>query len=804
MSTYFSIRQHNKTLNYHYKLINSDGEKYIGLVKWFHDQAKDANYGFIQHVILGDLFFHANSIADGQNKSTFHENDIVIFRAKESVKYTDKLEAFDIKYLENETDLDFLFNHFLSLLSEKNVYSDYNLIQKGVHTKINYLLEQTIDKTHITKLFRIYENYIERKFQTDLALDLEFLRVLLRICRSFFIDKYNEISDVFIEKISPELLYYLWLDNLIQHCQVDYISSIILSTSNETKKRIFNKCSIEEKSNIFFKILYTIEIIDNETKLKLTKEFLQLSKEFSGELHERILGSILKISNDLYKLNLWLEDYHEILDYENYKLYTIILSPIDQKKFIKKTLKYIHEGKIEISVDDLVNLNVVDFDTSKLVGNIDNSYLDYSTSIILNVIAELKNKTKLETRKEASLAKNRIFDIIIKQIKEPRDILQITGFFDECGGRSTATIHQEKNPQGEVTLHEVKIIRNEKNKPKNHPICDGRKAKNKETLEPILSEENIEYWWCANQKCFKPTRELHSSVEWEKYSLLDFLTILKIDFKESDLEIYLNIINKANRFLKHLKCRECNHILYPKGKTAYAFYGVSNFSCITETCSENGNEIYLSHCLNGYCEMEIDSRDSVKCKPNVADAASCGWYVCNYCHSCCNSKQLEKRKWVYDNILHKEYMCHLKGHRDLGIVSCNKCGDSMESNELNIIEYQRILNWFTNHTDKPDKIHKSGKNKFDKWWFVIKKGNETSESFKKKLTKYSQLGFKIPDLEYEKDLQLISEPIDLEKQIREILTCRTCGNILDLSNDLEKARAVKQFHNVKFLRIPVE
>lgn len=46
----------------------TETEKYVGLVKWFHDQAKNANYGFIQHAILGDLFFHEKSIEQGQDK----------------------------------------------------------------------------------------------------------------------------------------------------------------------------------------------------------------------------------------------------------------------------------------------------------------------------------------------------------------------------------------------------------------------------------------------------------------------------------------------------------------------------------------------------------------------------------------------------------------------------------------------------------------------------------------------------------------------------------------------------------------
>ncbi|MBK6642414.1 MAG: hypothetical protein IPG39_14910 [Bacteroidetes bacterium] len=90
------------------------------------------------------------------------------------------------------------------------------------------------------------------------------------------------------------------------------------------------------------------------------------------------------------------------------------------------------------------------------------------------------------------------------------------------------------------------------------------------------------------------------------------------------------------------------------------------------------------------------------------------------------------------------------------------------------------------------------KTKRDKWWFTIRRGNDKMEEFRKKLTKYHQLGFQIPDFESDKDLQLISEPNDYKNHCKDILNCKSCGNILDLSNDLEKARAVKKFHNVKF------
>ncbi|MFN8438124.1 MAG: cold shock domain-containing protein [Cytophagales bacterium] len=692
-----------------------DGEKYIGLVKWFHDQARDANYGFIQHAKLGDLFFHERSIEQGQDIKSFRENAIVVFIAQESKKHKGKLEAVGVKYLDNETDLNFLFSHFLLILTEKGKYSDYNTIQKGVHSKIISLLEKLTDKQIIEQLFERFQNYVNEQIQLKSITDEEYLKGLLKVGKGFFPDNYKQIAETVEKNISVELAHKLWLDSFLEICQIDYVASSILSAPEQTQQKIFNRCSEDDKTNIFFKVLYSFDKIDTEANLKIVKQLLSLSKKFASEQDGKILAETIKNCPDYFKLSLWLEDYHETLDFQTYKLYTVTLSPKDQKRFVKKVLKYIHEEKVNISLEDLTSLNVIDFETSKLAEQIDNSKLDYSTSIILNVISELKTQTNLETRKDITSAQHRIYDLIIRQIKQPKDILQISGFFDECEGRCGVSVHEEKNDAGEIINRTVSFNRNEHNKAKNHPICDGRKAVNKTTKEPVLSDEKVEFWWCANQKCFKPSRQLHSSTDWEKYSLLDFLTILKVDFKETDLEIYLNIINKANRFLKHLNCRECNHILYPKGKSQYAFYGISHFACKTDDCSEKGKEIYLSHCLNGYCEMEIDSRDSVKCKPNGLEAESCGWYVCNYCNSCCSSEQLQRRKWVYDNVMHSEYKCHLEGHRNLGVISCNKCGDPMEANETNIEEYNRILNWFIENKDKSDRIHKSGKNKRDKW-----------------------------------------------------------------------------------------
>lgn len=772
--------------------------KYIGQIKWYYDKLKDANYGFIHHPKLGDIFFHKNSIDEGQDMDLFRENEIVVFFSQESERHEGKLEAIKVNLLTAETDLIFLVSHVLSILAEKNQNYGNRLFFNPILSKLISLIENS-PENKIAEFFEYCQNHINNYFKDAKVVDIVYLKEVLKTYKSLFSLNYKLITTLVESKVSIEVAHELWLSGLIETCQVDLIASTMFSASRQTTQVIFSKCSGEDKVNIFSKILSDFKNADSAQLLLMVKELLTLSKEFAPEQHDEILGKAISICSDYLKLELWLEDFHQNLDFNTFKIYVAALTPEKQKKFVKKVLKYIHESKTSISIGELVSLNIVDYEANKHLNQAENVRLDYSTSIILHVISELQKKAFIESKKSGKEAQKKIYDIILKKIQGPEDVLQITGFFDECAGRCKVTVFTKENEQGEVIERTLSYRRDEQKKPKLHPICDGRKAINQATNEPLLDDESqSEYWWCANQKCFKPSRELHNSSDWEKYSLLDFLTILNVDFRVVDLEIYLNIINKANRFLKHLKCRECNHILYPMGKTQYAFYGVNDFCCKTETCSEKGRKIYLSHCLNSLCEMEIDSRDCVKCRPSGHDSDSCGWYICNFCHACCNGKQLQKRKQVYDEILHKEYKCHIEGHRDLGVISCNKCGDKMESTEKNIEEYERILEWFITNKDISNRIHKSGKNKFDKWWFVIKRGKESLEAFREKLNKYYQLGFQIPDHGIDKDLQLISEPIDLKKHNEDILVCKECGNILDLSRDPERTRAIKQFHNVKF------
>lgn len=665
--------------------------------------------------------------------------------------------------------------------------------QKVLDPILNNCTEQ--DKMDIST------NFLEKLVNLN-SLDIERAEIILYTSKNYFSDKYNDISKAVELKISAETAHSLWLHDFLETCQVDFISAMIESAEKNTQRNIFNRCSEEDKSNIFSKIIYKFENIDADLKLETIKNFLNIAKVFAIEQLDKILNETLRICPVSYKLSLWLDDYHQNLYFDEYKMFTITLNPADQKKFVKKVLKYIQEEKVKISVEELTSINIIDYETSKLAENIDHSKLDYSTSIILNTISELNNQTQIETRKQEKEAKFRIFDLILNQIKDPTDILEIKGYFDECGGRCSVSINEIKDEAGKVVDKEIIYNRNEHQKAKLHPICDGRKFL-KDGI-PVLDEtNNIEFWWCANQRCYKPSREIHPPVEWEKYTLLDFLKILKINFRDKDFEIYLSIINKANRFLKHLNCRECRHILRPVRQSNYAFYGINNFNCTNDNCKEKGKEIYLTHCLNGKCEQAIDSRDSVKCKPEGVDSEKCGWYVCNYCHSCCSDGVINAR---ISNLKSRgqEYQCHTKGHRNLGVISCDKCGNAMESKEADIVEFQNTLNWFINNRENSKYIIKSGLTKNNKNWFRFAKADLSTEEFNSKLHKLLSLGFQIPNIDENRDVQLVSEPNDFKKHNSEILTCKVCDNILDLSSDVEKSASIKYFHNVRYVKQTTE
>lgn len=581
----------------------------------------------------------------------------------------------------------------------------------------------------------------------------------------------------------------LWIDRLDNSCPVEAILNEIENLEQPLIENIFSIANLEETHLILKGLVFAKwEKISDSDQLQILRIAKNALAKKGIELSSDIKARIRQISTTSINIQLWIEDFHEDFDFDLYKPFVITLPSQLQKVFLKKVFHNIHIGRISLSIEELTSLNVMDYTTAQELEKIDEQSVDYSISILLNFIRDFH---KQEILKDNFESKKRIVEIIVRQLRDPKDLLEISGFFDKCEGRAIVRRIEGKDKESD----QFSIYRIENDIPRNHTICDGRIAMTKGSTNYALDEASgFKFWWCANQKCFDPCRKLKIEKDWKSYSIQDFLNILKIPYTETDLEIYLSLINKVNRFLEHLKCRNCNHILHPVKQSNYAFYGVNHFHCTNESCQEKGKEIYLTHCLNGRCDSTIDSRDSVKCTPEGHDQGSCGWYICNECHACCSTEKLLDRKRVIESYYKSEYKCQIVGHRDLGIICCNNCGSEMETFQPKIEEFNKYLEWFIKNKEKSSQIVKSGQNKFGKWWFRLKAKDGDLSGFHKKILQYKKAGFNVPELNEGNEYQLISEPINLIDKKTNHLHCLNCGNQIDLNEFPEKRVIMRGYH----------
>ena len=200
----------------------------------------------------------------------------------------------------------------------------------------------------------------------------------------------------------------------------------------------------------------------------------------------------------------------------------------------------------------------------------------------------------------------------------------------------------------------------------------------------------VAFYWCGNKPCFCPPVRYMLDREWEKYTLLDFMRILKIPADYVNMNgnktmfghyiILSSYLKSFVNFYEHLKCRECGKLMKPKDITNFTTRAVNEFSCTNEDCVKQNKTVYLNHCFNKRkCNATIDSRDSKQC-PN-------GQYICPKCGACCSTENYKLRishlkmtggsisKWLIDFVRNK------KGHWEKQEYFCYKCGKPMTNEE---------------------------------------------------------------------------------------------------------------------------
>lgn len=221
-------------------------------------------------------------------------------------------------------------------------------------------------------------------------------------------------------------------------------------------------------------------------------------------------------------------------------------------------------------------------------------------------------------------------------------------------------------------------------------FCEGRLANKPHEMF------KKEFWWCGGQPCFSKCETIHKTEEWEKYTLLDFCEILNLNTDETNrmgdyvpkghYYKFIALINRFNRLLEKLYCKDCNHILYPSdfGTSHFAAHTIVRFQCRNDACSSKNDEIYLNHCLNGQCNCIIDSRISKRCEN--------GLFICDNCGSCCSHSMLERRLsnlnhtggYIHQNLI--KCVNEKLGHLERGEYFCYKCNSEMTETSKDIFE----------------------------------------------------------------------------------------------------------------------
>lgn len=189
----------------------------------------------------------------------------------------------------------------------------------------------------------------------------------------------------------------------------------------------------------------------------------------------------------------------------------------------------------------------------------------------------------------------------------------------------------------------------------------------------------LPYFWCRGKECFHTSLSnqiVSVCKSWKEFTILHFLEILGYPqitettggYETSELiRSFIGMVNKAESLFNRVRCRECNHILFPTEGSQFNRY--NNFECHVPTCSQHHVRVYLSQCHHCKAGL-IDSRDSAKC-PN-------GWHICPRCLSCCDDA-------IYERMANKYVIRHQPippriveklalGHNDKGQFFCPECG----------------------------------------------------------------------------------------------------------------------------------
>ncbi|XOV94277.1 MAG: cold shock domain-containing protein [Bacteroidota bacterium] len=419
---------------------------------------------------------------------------------------------------------------------------------------------------------------------------------------------------------------------------------------------ILDRLDENDIPEIFALLIPRLFSLDDDISIEELTELIQrlkISRLTQIRLYDHISQSTTR--NNCVKL--WYNGYSTHINPKDAIEEFHTFSEDKQPRLFRKIFSLFHSRKVELT-NDLFQL---------LMSILDKENINLNVRICLEVIGSLRID-------QDYIGENIISEIICSFLNEDiSEIIQVTDLFEECKGRTWMTegeqerswylriegkefpvsddsveigdIHYDfdkENRSVEIDGidYQFRWVKKEQNTfskvyepPAGVTFCDAVKSEYEEKLKH-------HFHWCCNAKCYDPCQNDHIQMEWNKYSLRDFIKILKLPFDEDKYYRFVSIINRANRILKKLQCTSCNRLLRDAKTSEFAFYRVTTFHCTNPDCEEYHKVVYLNHCLNWRCLNIVDSRISKKC-PN-------GWFICDSCNNCCSQEKIDRR---YNNLI---------------------------------------------------------------------------------------------------------------------------------------------------------
>ncbi len=600
-----------------------------------------------------------------------------------------------------EIDPSLLVIHIREVYSNQNFTGKHEAVLNKVRTQYSVDILLNLVTMFLTK-------YIPNGRKEDLIIGRNILNYAKTVSGEFYA-KSSEIINEYFDNFSKG---WLWIYNDFHELSPRSLQSLMREVFSTAKhgefhekllSKLKSQLSVDQHIELFLNVLQADSPHEKKYDYVVSLNILRYAKTIGDYLFDTVIKLIESNIDDAVRMSLWLEGMP-----------------------FKITLKLVFDRINHYSVNDHILI------IKRLFNDLDNGHIEFKVQDLFNIHSEslelllLLEVLKYLEKSNFRLQRFRMNLEILKRLQgKEKQSVKFNEIFAKCNGRV--------DKDGKVGFVLDKL-------------CDGRLAKNKDGEIVPCKFTDKKLWWCYNIPCYQPSM-MEESKDYQDYTLWDLLRIIKKSVTEDAYRLIVGTFNKLSTYMEHIVCRECNRFLVPVKESNYALDVVNHLVCGNEACSlsNNDNIIYITHCLNGFCQFIIDSRDNKqKC--------SNGWYICNNCNACCSNSSLNRRQQAME-ISGQPFRGAQNGHKDMKMIFCSRCGEKMDIWDYMQLKnkYSRLFQWFNELKRKDNIIKKDPKRPGDEMWFLLAPTMFHEKETEQLFEKFRKFGMEVNDNRYSYD-----------------------------------------------------